>query len=62
MTANVKANHILRQVVMTKTLTGYDFMVYVKVSQQRHLKQSHICIQNVITERMTLNDSCHKHT
>jgi len=21
----------------------------------------HICIQNVIIERMTLNDSCHKH-
>jgi len=31
MTASVKANHILCQVVMTKTLTGYDVMVYVKV-------------------------------
>jgi len=28
---------------------------------QRHLKQCHICIQNVIIERMTLNDSGHKH-
>jgi len=26
---------------------------------QGHLKQCHICITNVITERMTLNDSCH---
>jgi len=26
-----------------------------------HLKLCHICIKNVITERMTLNDSCHKH-
>jgi len=26
-----------------------------------HLKQCHICIKNVITEQMTLNDSCHKH-
>jgi len=32
----------------------------VKVSNQRYLKQCHICIQNVIIERMTLNDSCHK--
>jgi len=45
----------------TKTLTGYDELVYVKVSKQRHLKQCHICIKNVIIERMTLNDSCHKH-
>jgi len=44
---------------MTKTLTGYDVLVYVKVSYQRHLKQCHIGIQNVITVRMTLNDSCH---
>jgi len=43
---------------MTKTLTGYDVLVYVKVSQQRHLKQCHICIKNGITEQMTLNDSC----
>jgi len=42
---------------MTKTLTGYDVLVYVKVSYERHLKQCHICIKNVITERMTL----HKH-
>jgi len=50
------------QVGMTKTLTGYDLLVYVKVSYQRHLKQCHICIKKkVITERMTLNDSCHKH-
>jgi len=27
----------------------------------RHLKQCHICIKNVIIERKTLNDSCHKH-
>jgi len=46
---------------MTKTPTGYDVLVYVKVSKQRHLKRCHICIQNVITERMRLNDSCHKH-
>jgi len=46
---------------MTKTLTGYDVMVYVKMSLRRHLKQCHICIQNVIIERKTLNDSCHKH-
>jgi len=46
---------------MTKTLTGYDVLVYVKMSKQRHLKQCHFCIQNVIIERMTLNDSCHKH-
>jgi len=44
---------------MTKTLTGYDVLVYVKVSN--NLKQCHICIKNVITEQMTLNDSCHKH-
>jgi len=43
---------------MTKTLTGYDVMVYVKMSLQRHLKQCHICIQNVIIKRKTLNDSC----
>jgi len=24
------------------------------------IKQRHICIKNVIIERMTLNDSCHK--
>jgi len=36
-------------------------MVYVKMSLQRHLKQCHICIRNVIIERNTLNDSCHKH-
>jgi len=29
--------------------------------KQRHLKQCLICIQNVITERKTLNKSCHKH-
>jgi len=29
---------------MTKTLTGYDVLVYVKVSKQRHLKQCNICI------------------
>jgi len=46
---------------MTETLTGYDVFVYVKVSQQTHLKQCHICIKNAIIERMTLNDSCHKH-
>jgi len=54
-------NLIVCQVVMTKTLTGYDVLVYVKMSQQRHLKQCHICIQNVIIERKTLNDICHKH-
>jgi len=42
---------------MTKALTGYDVLVYVKMS----VKQCHICIQNVIIERKTLNDSCHKH-
>jgi len=42
---------------MTKTLTGYNVMVYGKID----LKQCHICIQNVIIERKTLNDSCHKH-
>jgi len=31
----------------------YDVLVYVK--------QCHICIKNIITERMTLNDRCHKH-
>jgi len=25
------------------------------------VKQCHICIKNVIIERKTLNDSCHKH-
>jgi len=35
---------------LTKTLTGYDVMVYIKVSKQRHLKQCHICIKNVITD------------
>jgi len=45
---------------MTKTLTGYDVMVYVKMSLPRHLKKCHICIQNVFIERKTLNDSCHK--
>jgi len=50
---------------MTKTLTGYDVLVYVKVSKQRLMKQCHICIKNVIPERMTLNflhiynKSCH---
>jgi len=58
MTANVKVNHMT---VMTKTLTGYDVLVYVKISLQRHPKQCHICIQNVIIERKTLNDSRHKH-
>jgi len=29
-------------------MTDYDVMVYVKMSLQRHLKQCHICIQNVI--------------
>jgi len=56
MTANVKVNHMT---VMTKTLTGYDVLVYVKILQ-RHPKQCHICIQNVIIERKTL-DSRHKH-
>jgi len=46
---------------MTKTLTGYDVMVYVKTSYQRHLKQCHICIQNDIIEQKTLNDSSNKH-
>jgi len=27
---------------MTKTLTGYELLVYVKVSYQRHLKLCHI--------------------
>jgi len=45
---------------MTKTLTGYDLLVYVNVSEQRHLKRCHICIQNVITERMTLVTNMHK--
>jgi len=45
---------------MTKTLTGYDVVVYVKMSQ-RQIKQCHICIQNVIIERKTLYDSCYKH-
>jgi len=27
-----------------------------------HLKQCHICIQNVIIEWKTLNDSCHTHS
>jgi len=45
---------------MTKTLTGYDVMV-CQDDIKRHLKQCHICIQNVIIERKTLNDSCHKH-
>jgi len=31
---------------MTKILTGYDVLVC-----QKHLKQCHICIQNVITKR-----------
>jgi len=53
-------NFILCQVVITKTLTGYDVMVYIKLSWKRHLKQCHICIQNVIIERKTLNDSRHK--
>jgi len=53
-------NLILCQVVMTKTVIGYDVMVYVKMSH-RHLKQCHICIQSVIIEQKTLNDSCHKH-
>jgi len=26
-------------------MTGYDVLVYVKVSLQRHLKQCHICIK-----------------
>jgi len=47
---------------MTKTLTDYDVMVYVKLSWQRHLKQCNIfCIQNVIIEWKTLNHNCHKH-
>jgi len=41
---------------MTKTLTGYDVLVYVKISNNVIF-----CIKNVITERMTLNDSSHKH-
>jgi len=43
--------------ILTKTLTGYDVLVYVKVLKQRHLKQCHICIQNVISEQKTLNDT-----
>jgi len=31
-TANVKVVLILCQVVMTKTLTGYDVIVYIKMS------------------------------
>jgi len=42
-------NLILCQVVMTKTLTGYD------------LKQCHICIQNVIIERNHLMTVVRKH-
>jgi len=45
---------------MTKTLTGYDVLVYVKMSKQSNLKQCHICIQNVIIEQKTLNNSCQK--
>jgi len=26
----------------------YDLLVYVKLSETRHLKQCHICIKNVI--------------
>jgi len=45
-------NLILCQVVMTKTLTGYDVMV---------CKDVMFAFKNVIIERKTLNDSCHKH-
>jgi len=44
---------------MTKTLTGYDVLVYVKVSNQKHLKQCLICIKNDITERMTVMTNMH---
>jgi len=37
---------------MTKTLTGNDVLVYNKDI----LNKCHICIQNVIIERKTLND------
>jgi len=33
----------------------------LKAQRQTHSKQCHIFIKNVTTERMTLNDSCHKH-
>jgi len=42
-------------------LTGCDALVYVKLSSQRHLTQCHICIQNVIIERMTLSNSLNMH-
>jgi len=29
-------------VVLSKTLTGYDVLVYVKLSLTRHLKQCHM--------------------
>jgi len=45
---------------MTKTPAGHDVLVYVKVSQQRHLEQCHICIKNVITERMTVVTNMHE--
>jgi len=50
----------LCQVVMTKTLTGYDVLVYLNVLLPRHLKVI-FALKIVIFERMTLNDSCHKH-
>jgi len=45
------------QVVMTKTLTGYD-VVYWFMSRchNKDISNCHICIKNVITERMTLNE------
>jgi len=40
-------------------LTGFDVLVYVKLSW--HLKQCHISIKNVIVERMTVVINMHKH-
>jgi len=39
-------------------LTGFDVLVYVKLSW--HLKQCHISIKNVIVERMTVVINMHK--
>jgi len=45
-------------------VTGYDFLVKVKLSKQRHFKQSQLChtSPSVIIYRMTLNDNSHKHS
>jgi len=46
---------------MRKTLTGYDVLVMSRCHNKDISNNAVFALKFVITEQMTLNDSCHRH-